>query len=196
MSDIIQQTAGIPVKEILDRNQNLSGALRRYRIDAENANKALREAERTIKALTAERDSLAANSDVKALTAQIRGLKHRQAFDQIALKAGADPAKLGDLWDLSKVQADSDEPDMEAMGKLVAEQKKSRGWAFGQQQQQQAPPPNPDTLPNPAPGSGQGGGQASGTTYGPEHYADAKFFFRNHEKMAAYAKERVVRGEV
>lgn len=157
--------------------------------------------EKTVSDLTAERDKLSVQADtslaakkVDELTAQIRGMKARQAFDQAALKAGANPAALEDLWKLSEVKTDADEPDAAAIGRVIEAQKTARAWAFGPPAPangQQTPPP-----PKPAAGSGQGGTVGAPAIFSDEQLQDVKYVFSNFDKISQAAQERLARGEI
>lgn len=156
----------------------------------------------TLAKVTTERDGLAAKADtggaskrVEELTAELRTLKHRAKFDELALKSGADPKKLGDLWELSKLKTDTDQPDETAIGKVIAEQKTAREWAF-QAPQAEQPPANPDTIPRPGPASGQGGKTAVAPLLSEPQIADVKYQMLNFDRISADAADRVARGEI
>ena len=157
--------------------------------------------EKLVTDLTSERDRLAVTADtslaakkVDELTTEIRGMKTRAAFDSLALKAGAQPAALEDLWKLSEVKAEADEPDLAALQATVETQKASRAWAFGA-----TPPPidpNAPPPPRPAPGSGQGGSPIASGTFSESQLNDPRFVMMNFQKISDAASERIARGEI
>jgi hypothetical protein len=157
--------------------------------------------EKAVTDLTAERDQLKTQSDptaaskqVEALNATIRGMKTRAAFDSAALKEGASPAALEDLWKLAEVKADADEPDLAAITATITAQKAARAWAFGA-----TPPPldpNAPPPPRPAAGSGQGGANGAPAQFSEAQLNDPKFVMQNFDKIALASTERIARGEV
>lgn len=162
--------------------------------------------EKTIADLTAERDNLKIQADtslaakkVDELTGQLRTLKHRQAFDNAALKAGAKPSALEDLWKLSEIKAEADEPDAKAIGEVIDAQKQARAWAFGTTAEPKLGPdgkPIEPPIVKPGPASGQGGNTTASPTFSTEQLSDPKFVMMNWERISAAAAERVARGEI
>ncbi len=151
--------------------------------------------------LTTERDALLSKTDTSAaakrvdeLSAELRGIRHRQAFDGLALKAGANPDALEDLWKLSEITPAADQPDPAALQAVIDQQKTARGWAF----QTEAPPADPNAPPPPKPavGSGQGKGTVAGAQFSEEQLQDPKFVMLNYEKITQAASDRIARGEI
>lgn len=201
MATETKNAAGIAPDSLLDRNEKLAGAVRRYRLEAESAQKQAKELEKQLKSLEAERDELAKKADtsvaaqkIEELTGRLRTMAHRQAFDAAALKAGAQPAALEDLWTLSGVKAEKDEPDADAIAAVIEAQKSARSWAFGTP----PPPPDPNAPPprKPAPGAGQGAGTTAPSTFTEDQLTDPKFVMQNFERISLAASERLARGEL
>jgi hypothetical protein len=198
----VQQT-DFTASNALDRVQKLSGAISRFRGENETLAKEAKRLEKELAAVTKERDELAIKADtsvaakkVDELTAQLRGLKTRQAFDKLALQKGADPKALEDLWTLSKVTADKDEPDEAAIGAIVDQQTKDRQWAFGKPAEGGNGPPPP--KPGPASGQGPGAGGPSDYTYQPgdPRLSDVTYQMLNFDAISKAASDRAARGEI
>jgi hypothetical protein len=161
----------------------------------------VKDLEKQVADLTTERDQLAARTDTSAaakrvdeLTAELRGYKHRQAFDSLALKSGAKPEALNDLWQLSKVEAKTDEPDAAALQTVIDKQKTDRGWAFSVE----TPPPDPNAPPPPKPavGSGQGSQHKGAAQFSEAQLSDPRFVMANFDRISAAASERVASGQL
>lgn len=158
--------------------------------------------DKQVKDLTEQNTQLLNKTDVSAaakrvdeLTAELRGLKHRAAFDTLALKSGAQPGALEDLWKLSEVEAKSDEPDATALQKVIDDQKAARAWAFNAEP---PPPPDPNAPPplKPAAGSGKGGAAGTPAVFSEDQLSDPKFVMANFARISAAASERVAAGQV
>lgn len=149
-----------------------------------------------LKAENAELKTKADTSEVaKRLDAEIsahRALKHRLAFNGEALKRGADPKLLDDLWKLAEVKPETDEPDLAALGTLLDAQKTARAWAFG------GPPPDPNAPapPKPAVGSGQGGVNNALPGFSDEQLGDPRFVMMHFDRISAAAADRVAKGMI
>jgi hypothetical protein len=64
--------------------------------------------------------------------AELRQVKHRQAFDQAAVAAGVKPEAVGDLYRLSGLQPpDEGDASPESFAEFLGQAKDSRTWAFG-----------------------------------------------------------------
>lgn len=63
---------------------------------------------------------------VKELEGELRTLRHRRAFDRLAKERGAADDVLDDLFDLLKYKADKDDPDEDAIAKMLDDAAKHR----------------------------------------------------------------------
>ena len=89
---------------------------------------------------------------VDELTGQLRDVNHKAAFREVALKGGARPEAVDDLYALSGYRPEADDADPAALEALVADQKAKRSLFF-------AEPAGASTTPAPGappPGSGKG----------------------------------------
>jgi hypothetical protein len=164
----------------------------------------LEKANKALETQNAELKTKADDSEVvkrlEATTGELRLLKTRVAFNTIATEKGANPKLLADLWKLTGVTADKDDPDLAALGKLIDEQKTERGLYF----QAETPPPAEGAAgngepppPKPGPAGGQGGpGAKPGVQFSIEQLQDPKFVMMNFDRISKAAQERVARGEV
>ena len=100
-------------------------------------------------------DGNAARKEAEQYRAELRTMRHRQIFDQIAKDLKVRPEALDDLVRLSEYKAEADTPDPEAIKALIAEQAKTRPFLFGDGQQQTGQ--QQAEQPKPGPGRGQGG---------------------------------------
>lgn len=146
-------------------------------------------------ALIAERDRLKSLADsnterkrADALQAELRGIRHKQAFGKLVQEQGADPDVVEDLWTLSGYKPETDTPDEDGLATLVQGLKESKPKWFvsrdGSGTSESAPKraefeePPARPSPKPGPASGRSGG---GKLPGPEwiHERD----LRDPEKM-------------
>jgi hypothetical protein len=187
-----------------DRIEKLSGAVARHRRDAEDAQEKLEAAEKTIKALTVERDTFKAQADTSAMkkrVAELEGIirngNHKAAFARLGKEKELDPDAVDYLYQISGWKAESEEIDEEAMSATLDELKTKPGLSrlFGNL----APPPNGQPLVRkPGPASGQGGGDKGrpGSKFTNEQLSDPVFTMRNWDAIQKDAMEQVARGEV
>lgn len=170
----------------------------------------------SVEGLTKERDEAAAaaaaspekvankiklQARIDELEGAMRDRIHYDRFSELAKEAGAKPAALKHLWDVSKYKAADDKVDDEALGKVLDSLQESADYAFDIR-----PEPAPEkretvktrgglefrSVPNPAGGgrSKRNGGQ-DGTIITAEMRADPKFMLdpRNKETILTAAKE-------
>jgi len=157
--------------------------------------------EARVKELTEQNTQLLSKTDVSAaakrvdeLTAELAGYKHRQAFDGLALKSGAQPGALNDLWELSKVEVRPGEPDAVALQAVIDKQKTERAWAFATPET----PVDPNAPPpvKPAVGSGQGGNPKPAAKFSEAQLSDPAFVMNNFAAISQAASERIAAGQV
>lgn len=118
-----------------------------------------------VRSLAEKADSSAAGKKVEELTAQLRGLKHRQVFDRIAGKLGARPEAVEDLWSLSGYRPEADAADEAAIESLLKDQQARRGYLFKPAGDAAAAGPEaakdggkaPEPKSDPGPGASRGG---------------------------------------
>jgi hypothetical protein len=167
------------------------------------------------RALTSERDSLreenarikAENEDLKKkadtsasskrvaeLEQQLRERDHRAAFDRVAKARGVREEALSDAWQLSGYRAEG-EPDDDAIGALIDEQRAARGYLFAE------PDKAAETKPpvKPGVGSGQGAKPAGAPqVLGQDdpRMSDVRWQMMNFDRISSAAMERMQRGEI
>ncbi len=154
--------------------------------------------------LEAKADTSASAKRVLELEQQLRDRDHRAAFDRVARTKGVREEALADAWQLSGYKAEG-EPDDDAIGALIDEQKGTRGYLFGESgtsaeaTNQATTTPTASPIHKPAPGSGQGKSPVSKPAVlapdDPRH-SDVKFMMRNYEAISQAAADRVARGEI
>lgn len=187
-----------------DRIEKLSGAVARHRRDAEDAQEKLEAAEKTIKALTSERDTFKSQADTSAMkkrVAELEGIirngNHKAVFARLGKEKGLDPDATDYVYQLSGWKAESDEIDEEAMGTTLDEIKLKPGLSrlFGPLE-----PANGEKPPVKKPGtaSGQGGGDKGrpGSKFTDAQLNDPVFSMKNWGAIVEDAQQQVTRGEV
>jgi hypothetical protein len=204
MATATKETEEKPGPSDSERIEKLSGAVARHRRDAEDAQEKLEAAEKTIKALTAERDTYKSQADTSAMKKRVQELegiirsgKHKEAFAKLGKEKELDPDAVDYLYQLSGWKAESDDIDEEAMGAVLDELKGKPGLSrlFGA-----APGANGNQPPpkKPGPASGQGGGDKGrpGSKFTDAQLSDPVFAMRNWDAIQKDAMEQVARGEV
>ncbi len=143
-------------------------------------------------ALKKEADGLRTRADtsitakeVDRLKTELRGLRHRQEFDRLALAAGVRPEALADAWDLSRYAPEKDEVDAAKLGEVIEAQKQARPYLFATPADPNAPAPKPE--PKPAPASGKGAAATGApVAFDLERAAsDPGYVMRNYDKYTA-----------
>src|SRR5262245_26229449 len=66
-------------------------------------------------------DSSAAAKEADLLRQELRGLKHRQKFDEIALSEGVRKEALADTWQLSGYRPEADQIDEDQLRQLIGD---------------------------------------------------------------------------
>lgn len=178
-----------------DRAVKLGGAIARFRERATTAERRSAELETQVTNLTAENgklkvasDSSLANKRIEELTSELRGVKHKQVFDKVAVGKGARPDGLSDLYKLSGYKPEADEADEAAIGLLIDSQRSERGYLFGEAKAEEGSTPPPP--PKPGVGGGQGGAIKGAQKFTQEQLGDAGFVMRNYDAVVAYASEQ------
>lgn len=114
---------------------------------------------RILEQVLTENESLKVRADtsqaakrVEELELELRGIKHRKVFDQIATELKAKPEALEDLWKLSGYTSDTETADTGKIRELLSEQAKQRTYLFTETP---ATPPAP-VKQEPGPGNNRG----------------------------------------
>ncbi len=146
-------------------------------------------------------DGNASAEQVRKLTAELRTIKHRNAFDKIAGEAKVKPgAALDDLWNGSGYKPEADQVDEAAIRQAIEAQKTARPYLFDLADGSTATPADGSTTtppaPKPGPAYGQGGSTTTAAKFTDDQLSDPVFAFKNFERISAAASERVARGEV
>ena len=122
--DMLKQSLKDALAELKDSNKE-----RKEFADALTETAAERDAIQA--AVGGDQDKLtAAEKRAAELEAKIRERAHYDKFAELAKEAKAKPGALKHLWEVSKYEAKDDEPDAKALGKMVAELRKSADYAF------------------------------------------------------------------
>ena len=146
-------------------------------------------------AAEAERDQLKAKptpEDVvkerDTLKAQIRATKHKTAFELAAKAAKVRPEALEDLWELSKLDTSSDEPDAKVIETTLAEKVKARPYLIDGGS---TAPANAPAKLSAGPGSQRGASvQSAGMTVTRAQLRDPEFMRHNQANIGkAYSEE-------
>ena len=131
------------------------------------------------------------------LKATIRESRHKAEFARLAKERGATDDVIDSVWKLSGYEAKGDEPDAAAIGTMLDEAKGKPGIAplFAKVE---APDPTKPIV-KPAVANGQGGKNGpSPYTLGDDdpNAQDAAWQYRNFDRIAQAASERIARGEI
>jgi hypothetical protein len=134
-------------------------------------------------------DTSAAAQESDRLRQELRGLKHRQAFDRLALARGLHPEALGDAWQLAGYTAEADEPDEAALAGVVDEAERKRPYLFG------GPAPAPKPEPRPGPAAGRGDRNGAGAPAFSDELArtDVAYVMKHYDNYVAAAKAGTIR---
>ena len=190
-----------PVYAPLDQGEvvgRLKSKIHEFRRERDAARTEAEEAKTKITALEQELADHPAAKRSKELEQQIRGIRHRKVFDEIARKAGVRPEGLDDLYNLSGYEPSGDLPDEDAVAALVEAQKTKRAYLF------EIIDPNapPMIATKPGPASGQGPG-ARGSTTGFElpgnddpRWSDVKWQWEHRAEIADAINHRLKNGVV
>jgi hypothetical protein len=89
----------------------------------------------------------------RTLKGQVRDMRHQAAADRHLRELGIRPDAIEAFHKLAPFEAQSDEPDEEAVKAHVAEAKSKYSYLFGEAK---AEGESPTPIPTPAPGRGQG----------------------------------------
>ena len=190
-----------PVYAPLDQGEvvgRLKSKIHEFRRERDAARTEAEEAKTKITALEQELADHPAAKRSKELEQQIRGIRHRKVFDEIARKAGVRPEGLDDLYNLSGYEPSGDLPDEDAVAALVEAQKTKRAYLF------EIIDPNapPAMATKPGPASGQGPG-ARGSTTGFElpgnddpRWSDVKWQWEHRAEIADAINHRLKNGMV
>jgi hypothetical protein len=90
----------------------------------------------------------------RTLKGQVRDMRHQAVADRHLRELGIRPDAIEAFHKLAPFEAQSDEPDEEAVKAHVAEAKSKYSYLFGEAKAEGEPP---TPTPTPAPGRGQGG---------------------------------------
>src|SRR5262249_24790608 len=102
-------------------------------------------------------DSSSAAKEADLLRQELRELRHRQTFDEVALSEGVRKEALADTWQLSGYRPEVDEVDEGQLRQLIGNQKQARPYLFsGEPDTQQETGQSSPGSPRPGPASGQG----------------------------------------
>ena len=117
------------------------------------------------------------------LTGQLRTLKHRGAFKELALAEGMRPNAIDTAWTALGLKAEADEPDAEALKAAIATAKESHDFLFG------APAADKGNDPPPAPKPPIGGDRGGRPPVGSfkvtvAQQSDPQWCFENQQAMA------------
>lgn len=199
MSEAVDNTGLVGLKLKL---QKAYGAIKRFRERAETAETAKANLEKQVTTLTNDLTLLKDSTDAKRvaeLTSELRTIKHKDAFRKLALKAGAKPEGVDDLFALSGHKAETDLVDEAGMTKLIDEQKAKRGYLFGQttptEGEQLAEGEQAPEI-KPGPGSGQGAPLKTGPKFTEAQLSDPVFVMRNYDAITEASAARVAAGQV
>ena len=110
--------------------------------------------------LEAKLEKAPKQEDFDKLRGQLRGDRHRAAFEKACDEAGVRKDARADLYDVLKLQADADEPDAKAIAKAVKEGVESRPWAKEAAKETAKEGANHDTKPERLP-AGEGSARGS-----------------------------------
>ena len=190
-----------PVYAPLDQGEvvgRLKSKIHEFRRERDAARTEAEEAKTKITALEQELADHPAAKRSKELEQQIRGIRHRKVFDEIARKAGVRPEGLDDLYNLSGYEPSGDLPDEDAVAALVEAQKTKRAYLF--EIIDPNAPPVLQTKPGPASGQGPG---ARGSTTGFElpanddpRWSDVKWQWEHRAEIADAINHRLKNGVV
>lgn len=136
---------------------------------------------------------------VKELEGELRTLKHRRSFDRLAKERGASEDVLDDLFDLLKYKADKDDPDEDAIAKMLDDASKhparSRFFAEwdGDEEADEEEERTPARRETPVDGGRGGRHRAEGSvSLTREQLADPKFML--DPRNAARIKNAKIKG--
>ena len=148
------------VARLASKARGLSEQLKAATTNLDAAQKRNAELERQVTELGQRADTSAASKRVEELTAELRGLKHRQVFDRLAGKLDALPDALEDLWQLSGYKPEADAADEAGLEKLIGDVKAKKAYLFKPASGAEGAPPAdgspPAEPPNPGPAGGKG----------------------------------------
>jgi hypothetical protein len=188
----ISSTVGLSVKL-----SKAYGALKRYRIRAETAEKALADKDKALAELNHEHEAVKTSASAKRveeLSSELRNVRHKEVFKTLAVKAGVNPIGVDDLYNLSGYKAESDVVDEAGMAKLIEAQKQARAYLFAPAPPAEGDPAAP-IIPKPGPASGQGGLPRIGPKYTDEQLSDPAFVMKNYDAIQKNTAERLANGQ-
>lgn len=157
-----------------------------------------------IRKLKGERDDLAGygaeleeklkkapkQEDFDRVVNQLRGDRHKAAFERAAAKAGVKPDAVGDLYSLLGLTADADEPDEKSIAKALEKGLETRPWAKAETKADE-PKETKEAPKKLAPGEGANRGQsgsAPGTlTVSKADLGDWEYMQKNQAAVSAAA---------
>lgn len=187
----------------IDRAIKLGAAVSRHKARASAAEARVAELEKTVQSLTGERDTLKVKADtslaskrVEELTAQMRDMKHQEAFTRVAASKGVRPDGIPDLWQLSGYKAEADEIDEAALSVLIDDQKAKRPYLFGESKGGDPISGGNPSPVKPGPASGQGNLTKISPAFTEEQLNDPGFVMKNWAKIQKNAAQRVEDGQV
>lgn len=159
------ETNGTNWKRAADR---LASEKRQYKTRLVESKRELTDLRARVEAMEREREELKARADssihlkeLERLRGEMRQGKHRQVFNDLALKLGANPKALDDVFSSSGWKADTDEVDVETMGSAISEVLANKDYLKASVSWDGVPPAaqgkDRSRLPKPAPAGGRGG---------------------------------------
>jgi len=188
--------AGDDEKSLEDKLHKALGAVKRYRVRAATAETEMADLDAQIADLTSQNEAIKSTPEykrVEELSAELRGLKHKSAFDKAATKAGVRPEAIDAFYKASDYKADTDEVDDKAVAKFIDQQKAEHTVFFLEPTQVV----DEDDTPRPGPASGQGGlPSLHGQRYTEAQMSDAAFVMKNYNGITESASRRVANGEI
>jgi hypothetical protein len=159
-------------------------------------------AAREIADLKSRPDPATLARQIESLQAELRLVKHREAYNRLARVQKAPDDALAALWQLSGWKAETDDVDEAKMAATIEAQRKDPAQMrlFGAGVvPTPVGPPGSDLVPGPATGRGNNVPaplEAFNLQENDPRWNDVRWQFENFDKIAAAAKERVDRGQV